>query len=138
MSVAFESVAFDRWIAGRTVTQLGSNSGARPLPFQSWRHFKEAFSPELVARAVRSMERPVTRCVDPRTGVTKRAPTRDHRNTGLWNRYELQRRLGGAAFEGEHLVRNGAGVFCRQFTIDSRAISDLAYPLHVHNHEGRA
>src|SRR5262249_23318153 len=68
MSVALESLAFERWIGGRTVTQLGSNAGSRPLSFQSWRHFKEAFPPELVARAVRSMDRPVRRCVDPCSG----------------------------------------------------------------------
>ncbi|MGP0838083.1 DNA methyltransferase [Serratia sp. CY85251] len=59
------SLAFERWINGREVPTLGSNAGAERLPFQSWRHFKEAFAPELVARAIRECELPVSRCIDP-------------------------------------------------------------------------
>ena len=35
------------------------------MPFQDWRHFKEAYAPELVARAVASSRVPVRRCLDP-------------------------------------------------------------------------
>jgi hypothetical protein len=58
-------VTFDEWTKGRVVASLGTNSGADQLPFQSWRRFKEAFAPELVARAVAESEIPIARCVDP-------------------------------------------------------------------------
>lgn len=57
-------VTFEQWTQGRTVASLGTNSGAIELPFQSWRHFKEAFAPELVARALAQSKIPVTRCLD--------------------------------------------------------------------------
>lgn len=47
------------------VPSLGTNAGAPKLPFQTWRNFKEAFAPELVARAVNECNLQVTRCVDP-------------------------------------------------------------------------
>lgn len=59
------SIAFEQWTNGREVPTLGTNAGAERLPFQAWRHFKEAFAPELVARAIRECEIPVTRCIDP-------------------------------------------------------------------------
>lgn len=43
-------IAFDQWTKGRKINTLGTNAGAEKLPFQTWRHFKEAFAPELVAR----------------------------------------------------------------------------------------
>lgn len=58
-------VTFEDWTQGRTVPSLGTNSGAPELPFQSWRHFKEAFAPEFVARAVAESKIPVKRCLDP-------------------------------------------------------------------------
>lgn len=57
--------AFEHWTNGRQLQSLGTNAGAQSLPFQSWRHFKEAFAPELVARAVNECRRPVARCIDP-------------------------------------------------------------------------
>lgn len=48
-------IAFDQWTKGRKINTLGTNAGAEKLPFQTWRHFKEAFAPELVARAVRKV-----------------------------------------------------------------------------------
>ncbi len=59
------NVTFEDWTQGRTVPSLGTNAGAPELPFQSWRRFKEAFAPELVARAVAASEIPVSRCLDP-------------------------------------------------------------------------
>jgi len=56
---------FEEWTQGRLVSSLGTNSGAPKLPFQDWRHFKEAFAPELVARAVAESKIPVKRCLDP-------------------------------------------------------------------------
>lgn len=44
---------FDSWIGDRRVPTLGTNLGAQVVPFQNWRRFKEAFAPELIARAVR-------------------------------------------------------------------------------------
>lgn len=58
-------VSFDDWTQGRTIVSLGTNAGAMELPFQSWRHFKEAFAPELIARAVKESRIQVTRCIDP-------------------------------------------------------------------------
>jgi hypothetical protein len=58
-------ITFDEWTKGRTVTSLGTNAGAPELPFQTWRHFKEAFAPELIARAVSQSRIDVQRCVDP-------------------------------------------------------------------------
>lgn len=57
--------AFEAWTQSRPVPSMGTNSGAAELPFQEWRHFKEAFTPELVARAIRESPIPVRRCIDP-------------------------------------------------------------------------
>ncbi len=58
-------VTFEDWTQGRAVTSWGTNAGADELPFQSWRRFKEAFAPELVARAVAESNIPVQHCLDP-------------------------------------------------------------------------
>lgn len=58
-------VSFDAWTKRRRIVSWGSNAGAEPLPFQAWHHFKEAFAPEIVARAVQESERPVRSCLDP-------------------------------------------------------------------------
>jgi hypothetical protein len=58
-------VTFEEWTGGRTLFSLGTNAGADELPFQTWRHFKEAFAPELVARAIAESKIPVKRCLDP-------------------------------------------------------------------------
>jgi hypothetical protein len=58
-------VTFADWTQGRIVPFWGTNAGADVLPFQSWRHFKEAFAPELIARAVKESAIPVKRCIDP-------------------------------------------------------------------------
>ncbi|MBC3476602.1 MULTISPECIES: hypothetical protein [Pseudomonas] len=58
-------IAFDQWTKGRKINTLGTNAGAEKLPFQTWRHFKEAFAPELVARAVNESHRSVRSCIDP-------------------------------------------------------------------------
>ena len=65
-------VSFSRWIGNRKPKSLGTNAGAPPLAFQNWRRIKEAFAPELIARAVAettvSLGRPVRTCVDPFAG----------------------------------------------------------------------
>ena len=58
-------VTFEDWVGTRQLAGLGTNAGANALAFQGWRHFKEAFAPELVARAVRESDRRVERCLDP-------------------------------------------------------------------------
>lgn len=58
-------VSFETWTRQRKIVSIGSNAGAEPLPFQEWHHFKEAFAPEVVARAVRESHRPVATCLDP-------------------------------------------------------------------------
>ena len=58
-------VSFQNWIRQRELVSVGTNAGAEVLPFQTWHHFKEAFAPELVARAVRESELEVQRCCDP-------------------------------------------------------------------------
>jgi len=57
--------SFDNWIGGRNVQSLSTNAGTNAIPFQSWRHFKEAFAPELVRRAIAESPIPITTCLDP-------------------------------------------------------------------------
>lgn len=59
------SVEFSTWTEDRPIPSMSTNNGAAELAFQNWRHFKESFTPELVARAVRESPTPVLRCVDP-------------------------------------------------------------------------
>ena len=56
---------FDEWTGKRRIVSLGTNSGAERIPFQGWRHFKEAFTPEIVYEAVQAAASPVTSCIDP-------------------------------------------------------------------------
>lgn len=65
MTSATTTTTFEDWTAGRHVPNYGTNDGASPIAFQNWHHFKEAFPPELIARAVQSSDRPVVRCIDP-------------------------------------------------------------------------
>jgi len=62
-------VHFDEWTRQRRPVALGTNAGAQPLAFQNWRRFKEAFPPELVARAISettaALGRQVQTCIDP-------------------------------------------------------------------------
>ncbi len=58
-------ITFEGWIGSRRLSGLGTNSGADVLAFQGWRHFKEAFAPEFIARAVRESDRSIERCLDP-------------------------------------------------------------------------
>jgi hypothetical protein len=64
-SCAEACVSFDAWVGAREIENLGSNIESGELPFQSWRNFKEAFAPEVVARAIIETKRPVRRLLDP-------------------------------------------------------------------------
>ena len=56
---------FYDWTGSREVMSLGTNAGAQTLPFQDWRRIKEAFTPELIARALNESPIEVRRCIDP-------------------------------------------------------------------------
>jgi len=58
-------VTFEDWTKRRVVPSIGTNAGADELPFQNWRHVKEAFAPELIARAIAHSKLSVKRCLDP-------------------------------------------------------------------------
>src|SRR4051812_10193402 len=66
---SIEPGSFGDWLNGRRLIHLSTNAGAGDVAFQRWRHFKEAFAPELVARAYietsQSLGRPVKTCIDP-------------------------------------------------------------------------
>lgn len=67
LDVALQGVAtpFYDWTGQRQITALGTNAGSRCLAFQGWRHFKEAFAPELIERAIRESVIPVHHIADP-------------------------------------------------------------------------
>ena len=71
-STTVEHVSFSSWTGDRKPKSLGTNTGAPPLAFQNWRRIKEAFAPELIARAVAEttecLGRPVRTCIDPFAG----------------------------------------------------------------------
>ena len=66
------TASFREWTGGRSPQSLGSNFGTKPLAFQNWRRIKEAYTPELVARAVgetsNALGRKVRSCIDPFAG----------------------------------------------------------------------
>lgn len=59
------AVSFGEWTGRRDPSSIGTNAGTTPIPFQRWRNFKEAFTPELVEQAVNEMTGPVHHIVDP-------------------------------------------------------------------------
>lgn len=56
---------FDHWVDDRELRAIGTNHGSRPVAFQSWQKFKEAFAPEIVLRAITECRRPVQTVLDP-------------------------------------------------------------------------
>lgn len=58
-------VTFNEWTQGRSIASLGTNAGAEELPFQTWAKFKEAYAPELIARAIDESAIAVRHCLDP-------------------------------------------------------------------------
>ena len=65
MNQESQRATFCDWTGDREVITLGTNTGARALPFQNWCKIKEAFAPELVQRAFKESPIDVTRCIDP-------------------------------------------------------------------------
>lgn len=72
MTEQISHVQFQEWTKHRAPLVIGTNAGSEPVAFQNWRKFKEAFVPELIARAVaetsESIGRPVQNCLDPCAG----------------------------------------------------------------------
>jgi hypothetical protein len=58
-------VSFESWTRQRKIVSIGTNAGSEKVPFQDWHHFKEAFAPEIVARAIHECGREVRTCIDP-------------------------------------------------------------------------
>ena len=58
-------VTFGDWTGDRPILTMGTNAGARALPFQTWRRFKEAFAPELIERALSETTGTVRHVADP-------------------------------------------------------------------------
>ena len=58
-------IQFSDWIGDRSISTVGTNAGARTLPFQTWRSFKEAFAPEIVERALSESAGSVRHIADP-------------------------------------------------------------------------
>ncbi|MCK1717789.1 DNA methyltransferase [Bradyrhizobium sp. 141] len=65
LSISGSVDLFESWLGNRSIASIGTNAGAPEIPFQGWRHFKEAFPPELIARAVRESDIRVATCLDP-------------------------------------------------------------------------
>lgn len=59
------NVTFDEWVNNRNLPYWGTNFGTEAIAFQRWRHFKEAYAPEIVKRAIVESEIPVKTCLDP-------------------------------------------------------------------------
>ena len=57
-------VQFKDWTQNRQLPTLGTNAGAKLLPFQTWHRFKEAYAPELIERAVKESAIPVRHILD--------------------------------------------------------------------------
>ena len=58
-------VDFREWVGARSPSSFSTNVDSGVLAFQSWRNIKEAFAPELVARALTETQRKVNRVLDP-------------------------------------------------------------------------
>lgn len=59
------NASFEEWINNRNLPYWGTNFGTEAIAFQRWRHFKEAYAPEIVRRAISESEIPVKSCLDP-------------------------------------------------------------------------
>lgn len=61
--------SMDDWLEGRAPAHLSTNAGTPLVAFQSWRCFKEAFAPELIAQAFEqtsaALGRPIKNSLDP-------------------------------------------------------------------------
>lgn len=59
------NVTFDEWINNRELPFWGTNFGTEAIAFQRWRHFKEAYAPEIIQRALAESDIVVNNCLDP-------------------------------------------------------------------------
>lgn len=62
---AVGTLTFRDWTGDRDPCSIGTNVGCPALPFQRWRNFKEAFTPEFVANAIQETTGPVRHLADP-------------------------------------------------------------------------
>jgi hypothetical protein len=104
-------VNFEQWTGRRELATLGTNTGSAAIPFQKWRHFKEAFAPEIVYEAIQSNLGTVATCIDPfgGSGTTALAcqflgvrPTTIEVNPYLADLIEAKLTV----YDAEHLVRD--------------------------------
>ncbi len=62
-------VSIQEWLTDRKPEFLSTNTGSNLAAFQTWRNFKEAFAPELIAQAYEetseAIGRPVSTSIDP-------------------------------------------------------------------------
>ncbi|SHL59637.1 hypothetical protein SAMN05518668_1023 [Sphingobium sp. YR657] len=68
-AVALPPATFAEWLSGREPSHLSTNSGTPLVAFQTWRNFKEAFAPELIAQAFeetsKALGRRIANSIDP-------------------------------------------------------------------------
>src|SRR3712207_4699842 len=65
MSLPETPPLFALWTQKRQLLSLRTNAAAVPIPFQHCHRIKEAFPPELIAKAVRESPIRVNSCLDP-------------------------------------------------------------------------
>ena len=122
-------VRFSDWVQNRSPPHLSTNTGAPEIAFQDWLRFKEAFPPELVARAVREtvsdLGHPINRCSDlfGGSGTTALAcqflgikPTTIEVNPFLADLIEAKIRH----YDADILERSFATIVCRASELESR------------------
>ncbi|WP_433928288.1 hypothetical protein [Curtobacterium flaccumfaciens] len=56
---------YETWTQDRTLNSYATNHGSRPIAYQGWQKFKEAFSPEVVERAISANPVPARHIYDP-------------------------------------------------------------------------
>ena len=64
-SVQRTHAQFGDWTGKRPISTISTNAGSQALPFQTWRRFKESFTPELVERALSETPGTVRHIADP-------------------------------------------------------------------------
>ena len=62
---ASRCIGFRDWTRTRVLASVSTNAGSDAIPFQDWRHVKEAFTPELIELAFSETPGRVSRIVDP-------------------------------------------------------------------------
>ena len=109
---------FAQLTTGVDVVFLQQPQASAHLPFTKWRHFKEAFSPELVYEAIRCSDVSVHTCIDPFGGSGTTAltcqfagvkPITIEVNPYLADLIEAKLQ----AYDVDHLVRDLGAVLCQ-------------------------